>query len=163
MGDRVARALAAGDEMKVGDVTYKLRPIPVRHLKELEAKALREYKRNVIRTFSDSADILGDQAQQIIEAKVTEVSLWTLCDLPQMEAFDCSRVKINDKIKAWLKENFSDAFDVSNEDKQSEEDRFAICFLNNALDSKRIRSEQVKGWTKTSPRRAFHSFTINGG
>lgn len=141
--DRVARIVAAGDSIEVDGKEFKLRPIPIRHLKELERKALREFKQEYLRTYVETMESLGRNGA--IEKRVDEVSRWTLKDLPLIDAYDARNVPVNAWVKEWVAENFPDIED------DADDDRFRS-LLNNALDNGRLSPDELKKRTGKGPR-----------
>lgn len=146
MSDRVARMVAAGETIEVDGVEYRLRPIPIRHLKELEIKALRDYKRSYLQTFGDNADLLDGDAKQTLQQEIRRVATWTLRDLPKIEAYDCTRVPVNDKAKKWVRANYPDT------DGENTDGRFRS-LLNNALDTGRLSARELEKMTGCAPRK----------
>lgn len=141
-GDREARALAAGETIEVNGDTYRLRPVVVQHLVDLEREALEFYKREYLKTFSDNADLLGDRADEIIVAKVEEAARWGLDDLPRKTAYGVSQVPINDAAKKWV-EDFVGVLPETEAGIRS--------VLSTALDQEQITSEEVKHMTGKAP------------
>jgi hypothetical protein len=144
-GDREARVLAAGEKIEVEGKEYTLRPITVQHLCDLEREALKEYKRNYLRTFSDNADLLGDgKADILLEREMVKVAQWAVNDLPQRFAYDVSHVPLTDEIKSWVKEVYGELSDT---------DRGILAMLSTGLDEGKIKMEEVKKMTGSLPRR----------
>jgi len=145
-GDREARILAACETVDVDGKEYRLRPVAVQHLCDLEYEALRYYKRQYLQTFSDNADMLGDKehAQKLLEERMMEAAGWGLQDLPQIDAFDCSRVPITRQSKKWLKNTYGDV---------PETDVGVRALLSDALDNKRLSPDELKKMAGKGPMR----------
>lgn len=135
MSDREARALAAGDEIEVNGISYRLRPAVAQHLCDLERDALRHFKREYLQSYRDGLSLMenGD-AKGLYQKKLEEVAAWDLSCLPQKDAYDVSMVPITAEVKAWLKSTFGT---------ESENDDAARALLGNALDTRKLTSEQV--------------------
>lgn len=146
MGSREARVLAAGDSIDVvvgkKTKTYKLRPIGVQHLCDLEAEALRYYKRQYLRTFSDNADLLGKSGNGLVEAEMRRVARWDLHDLPQKDAYDVSRVPVTDELRAWVEEAYGEV---------PEEDREVLSLVSVSLDSEKLSSAELEKLSGRKP------------
>jgi hypothetical protein len=142
--DREARALGAGETIEVDGKQYKLRPIRIQRLCDLERDALRYHKRQVLETYRDNMDLLGDACTSgLMEKKLQEVSEWGVSDLPKKEVYDASNVPVNDKVKLWVKENYD----------MEPHDFVCQMLLTVGLDRGKISLEQVKEMTGSSPRR----------
>jgi len=147
MSEREARALGAGSTITVKGKEYRLQPLAVQQLCDLEREALKYYKRQYLETYTENADLLGDGAQGLIERKYEEAAQWGLDDLPKKTAFDVSRVPVNDRLKAWAR-----AFqeETGGEDEELT-DRRVRALITTALDQERLNSKQVKKMTGRMP------------
>jgi len=139
--DREARIVGAAETIEVGGKEYKLRPVSVQHLCDLQREALRHYKRQYLETYHDSADLLGN-GKALMEQKIQEVARWTVRDLPQMDVFDVSKVPLTPKIVGWLEKNFDDL-------PESEDGKRAI--LSNSLDVGMLSPDDLKNLSGRGP------------
>lgn len=142
--EREAKALASGDIITVKGKDYKLRPVVAQHLTDLGYESLREYKRTYLQTYKDNADLLGEDASDVLRDKVDVVAKWTVADLPQMTAYDVSKVKVTEKLKKWIKQKFDEIPDT---------DEACRDVISTCLDSKDITPQKINELTGTSPRR----------
>lgn len=145
--DREARMLAAGDTIEVDGKTYRLRPVRVQSLCDLEKDALSFYKRQYLITFKENADLV-EESSELIQKKLDEVARWGVDDLPKREAFDCSSIPVTEELKKWLTEKFEIEDEFSNE-------TMARMFLTTALDAGHIKTDKVKEMTGRTPRRGL--------
>lgn len=137
--NREARAMGAAQTVQVDGATFKLRPIMVRHLCDLQMNCLDYYKDQQIKTLRKAADLLpSDELVKRVD-RVTDMGLH---NLPQVEAFDVSRVPLTKALLEWLKEQYGEAADndVGNR-----------ALVANSLDSGVLGSDQVKKMTGASP------------
>jgi len=103
MSEVEARAVGAGAEIQVGEKVYKLRPLVVRHLCELERKALEYYKRQYLSTYTQNLDLLPeDMRSRLLSEKLEEVARWDVGNLPQKRTWDVSRVPVNNELRDLL-------------------------------------------------------------
>lgn len=142
--ERESRALAAGRTIEVEGVEYRLRPITVQHLCDLEEDALDNFKRQYLKTFRDNADLLGDDAKELLVKKVDEVGRWSISDLPQKDAYDTGRVPVTAKVRKWVAENWEEV---------PETDVGIRALLANALDTGRITA---RGLERLAGKRPLH-------
>lgn len=140
--EREARAVAAGESIEVGGKKYTLRPVVVQHLCDLERDALKAYKRQVLSTYLDNADLLGASAQSLIDQQFEKVSRWDLSDLPQKDAYDAKRVPITEPIKQWITKHYGEV-------PPTESASHAI--LVNALDTGKLSPDEVEQMSGIRP------------
>lgn len=95
--------LAAGDSIKVEGVTYRLSPIPVGRLAEIQKEALRDYKRQYLETYADTSD-LGDGFDEARK----EVAGWSYKDLPSKLVYDATKIKITTELRELMTEKFGE-------------------------------------------------------
>lgn len=110
MSEDVARALGAGvtSDLKIKGKVYKLRPLTVKELTEIQRTCLKRYQRQYMETFKNNIDLLADtpdKQQDLLSAELQKVSRWGLDDLPVKEVYDASRVTVTPELKAWLRVN----------------------------------------------------------
>lgn len=139
--DRESRVLAACETIEIDGKEYKLRPIVAQHLCDLEVEALRHYKRQYLETFSENADLIPN-GSALIEKKIEEVARWDLSDLPQKDAYDVSRIPINDQIKKWVTDNNDELPDTDNGIK---------AIIVNALDTGKLSPKDVRKLSGRTP------------
>jgi hypothetical protein len=137
--------LAAGDIIEVEGKQYRLRPVRVQSLCDLEKDALAFYKRQYLTTFKENADLIG-VGDEALAKKLDEVARWGLEDLPKREAFDCSSIPVTDALKSRLLEHFETEID---------NDMMFRLFLSTALDTERITVDEVRQLTGKGPRRGL--------
>jgi len=142
MSDREARAMAAAEFVEVDGKQFKLRPISIQNLVDLEREAMSHYKRQYLMTYRDNADLLGDDAKSMLRQKMEEVAKWELHDLPQKDVFDTSQVPLTDAVKKWLEENFGQLPDT---------DTAIHAVLVTALDTGQLKSSELKKLTGKLP------------
>lgn len=104
----VARALGAGstDTILINGKECSVRPLTVKELTEVERDCLKRYKRSYIETYSENADLLGEEeGKQLVREKIDEAAKWDVSSLPPKYACDDSKIQVTDILKSWLKEN----------------------------------------------------------
>jgi len=151
VSERESRAMGAGTTITVDGKEYTLRPISVQHLCDLEREALRFFCRQVLQTYRDNADLLGEEANSLIAKKFEEVSRWTLDDLPRKTAYDASRLPVTEGAMQWA-EDFRQEIGAD-QSGELNEGRVRTLIVA-ALDQERITPEQVKKLTGQIPARA---------
>jgi len=143
--NREARAVAAGPTVEVDGKHYRLRPVSVQQLCDLELDALEHYRRQYLETYTRNADLLGeDKANDLIERKLDEVARWDLDDLPQKDAYDAARVPVTDGVREWVVEAFGEL---------PKTDVGIRALLSHALDTKRITADKIKEMAGKGPLR----------
>jgi len=134
--------MAAAEFVEVDGKQFKLRPISIQNLVDLEREAMSHYKRQYLMTYRDNADLLGDDAKSMLRQKMEEVAKWELHDLPQKDVFDTSQVPLTDAVKKWLEENFGQLPDT---------DTAIHAVLVTALDTGQLKSSELKKLTGKLP------------
>lgn len=142
MSDRESRALAAAQQIEVDGKEFKLRPLSLQHLVDLEQEALRHYKREYLETFRENADLLGKDRLAVLRQEMETVGKWQLHDLPKKQVHDVGRVPVTDAAKVWVEENIGEV---------PETDAGVRAVLVTALDGDQLTREQVKQMTGKSP------------
>ena len=148
MGEREARALGAGTTLKVGGKEYKLRPVTVQYLCDLEREALEFYKQEYLKTYFDHLSKLGERGQTMLEKKLDEVASWSLDDLPKKRAYGVNRIPITAKLKKWALEFRSEVGGATDEELTDDQIRGLV---STALDRERLKPETVKELTGRFP------------
>ena len=148
MSDKESRAMGAGRKIKVGGHEYMLRPIVVQQLCDLEQEALQFFRRQVLKTYRDNVDLLGDQANELITKKFDEVSRMSLDDIPKKTAYGASKLPVTNAVKVWAKE-FQQQIGVD----QSEEldDGRVRNLIVVALDQEMVTAKHVHKMTGQRP------------
>jgi len=144
MSDKVARAIGAGEMIEVDGKEYMIRPVSMKHLKEVQTEALRYYKRQFLKTFTDNADLLGDKATDILTAKMEEASRWDINDLPAKYINDVSVIKMNEHLVSWLKEKYGNISDSKN---------IQLAMVASALDAGEMSKDDILQLTGRVPPR----------
>lgn len=135
MSERESRALAAARQIEIDGKTYKLRPLSLQLLVDLEQEALRHYKREYLETFRENADLLGKDKLTVLRQEMEQVGKWQLHDLPQKTVHDVNRVPITEELRAWVESNVGEVPDT---------DAGIRAVLVTALDSGQLTREHVK-------------------
>jgi len=147
-GDREARVVGAGECIEVNGKKFTLRPIGFQLLCDYERSALKAFKRDYLSTFADNADLLPDgRGVVLLEGEMLKVAKWTLEDLPQMLAYDTTRVPLEGKNIQWVASLFEW------EEKLTEAEAKAL--LVQALDMEKVSSRDVKKRTGVSPLKGY--------
>ena len=145
MADAEARALGAGNTIDVDGKQYKILPIGMRQLHEVQRTAVGYYKREYLRTYAENMDFLPpDRAADLIERKMEEVARWDVGDLPVKMAYDVRGVPLNAKLVDALETEYGEL---------PEGDGAKYAVLSSALDAGKIDADQVEKLTKVRPRR----------
>jgi hypothetical protein len=141
--ERERRMLGAADSITVNGKDFKLRPVVAQHLSDLEQLALSTFKRNYLKTYRDNLDLLPPPEREgLMAKKLAEVAVWDLKDLPYKQAYDASRVPINDALTEWLVEHYGEL---------PKTDKGIIALVDVALDTDEITSDEVKALTEKAP------------
>ncbi len=136
--ERTQVALAAGELVTVGEKDYRLRPVSVQALADLQADALRAYKRQYLQTYAENADLLGNGAGiHLIERKMAEAARWSLEDLPQHTAYAVDGIEATDRLKEWA---------------GLDDDAETLLHTLNALDQGDVTPDKIEELTGTRPR-----------
>jgi len=149
MSDKEARAMAAGRNFKIGGKEYKLRPVVVQQLCDLEQEALQFYRRQVLQTYSSNKDLLGDMADLLLAKKFEEVSQLSLDDIPKKMAYDTSKLPVTPAARAWAKGFLKDV--GTGDEKTEPDDGRVLVLLAVALDQEQVTSAEVEEMTKQKP------------
>lgn len=144
MGDREARAVGAGMKFTVNRKDYRLSPVSIGLLDEVQREAFRSYKRTYLQTYLDIQDSLPPS---LIEKKIEEVAKWDMKCLPNQKAYSCKEVPINETVDAKLAALYGEAI----YDKTAEESTKRT-ILTTALDEGKITPQEVAQWTGVRPR-----------
>ena len=146
--ENLADAVGAGEEIEVNGKTYKLSPLDMQQLQELQRKAVRSYKRQYLLAYKENLDLLGNgDGESLLLDKIDEVAKWDMEDLPKRTVYDVSKLKVNDKLRKLLKDKFGDV--PTERNKQ-------LLVLATALDSDdvpEVTPDAVKELTGTAPMR----------
>lgn len=106
--DRAARAVAAADEVEVvhpdgTTKTYKVRPLVVQHLCDLERTALAAYRKEYLSGIKQAIEAGLVEKSDALQYAV-DAAKWTVDDLPQKIAYDPMDIKLTDKLKRWVEQ-----------------------------------------------------------
>lgn len=146
MGDKEARVLGAADTIEVDGREFRISPVGMRQLHEVQRAAVKYYKREYLTTWSDNADLLpAGQRAELLQKKLDEVARWDVGNLPIKLAYDTRNVAINEKLKAALEDEF---------DEVPESELGIRLLLAAALDREVISASDVAKLTGTYPRKA---------
>lgn len=141
MGDREARALGAGSTIAVNGKDYRLAPITMKLLHELQREALRSYKRQYLQTFVDNVEMLPEG---MLEKKMEQVARWDVASLPSHTAYSAVSVPITDELEKRLRELFGEELPESTTGKQA--------LLSTALDQGNITAKEVTELAGVAPK-----------
>lgn len=102
MSDKEARALGAGAMITVPDEKgmdheFKISPVNMRQLAEIQKEALRVYRREYIQTYAEAAKLMED-GQRVLHEKIEESARWDVRDLPRKLAYDASNLPLTKKV-----------------------------------------------------------------
>jgi len=148
MSERESRAMGAGTKIVVDEKEYMLRPVTVQHLCDLEREALRYYRRQVLQTYRDNADLLGERADELIAKKFEEVSRLSLDDLPKKKAHDASKLPVTEDARKWA-EKFRQ--EIGGDQSEELSDGRVRSLIVTALDQERITPDHVQTMTGRRP------------
>ena len=145
MSDAEARAFAAGDTVEVQGKQFKVVPLNMQQLHEIQRAAVKSYKREYLSTFAENLDLLPkDQAAGMMADKLEETAKWDISDLPVKMSYAVGSVPMNDKLVKLLRAEYGDLPD-------GETARRAV--LATSLDSGAVSPTDVQKVTGTRPRR----------
>lgn len=144
MSDQEARALGAGDYLQVNGKDYKLSPVGMQQLHEIQRAAVTYYKREYLRTYSENLDLLSNgKAESLMEKKLEEVARWDVGHLPVKVAYDVRSITITDQLAERL---------IAAYGKMPPGEAIQKALLATMLDSGMIKPEEVESLTGTIPR-----------
>lgn len=154
--DRLQRALAAGEQLTVGDKVYALRPVVSRNLMDLQKQALKYYKREYLETFTENMDLLGanGDASEIMREELTKAAQWTLDDLPKKVAYDARRCPITKEVKEWIERTYGDVPTMKSKGGRGKpvvDDKACGALMTVSLDGNRISSAEVEKLSGRKP------------
>lgn len=150
MSDKEARALGAAETYTIKDKEYKLSPVPLRDLAELQRESVSYYKRQYLKTFADNLDLIGGGVE-LLEKKMQEVAGWDIGKIPKQVAYDVSTITITDRLKVELEQRFGSI---------PKKDNGIRALVAAALDAMSITKEDVKAWTGTGPQQGFIPYDL---
>jgi len=134
--------MAAGDSIEINGKTYRLRPIVVQHLLDLERAALAYYKRQYMETFQANADLLGEDAEKIVQRELMKVARWDLSDVPRKDSYDAVLCPVTEELKKWLETN------VGEVPADDDSIRFVVTSL---LDQGAVSADEIQEMTGRRP------------
>ena len=136
MSDKLARAVGAGQTIEVAGKEYRIRPIGLIALQEVQREALRSYKAAYLESWVDGATrYLKDSSEEIVSRKIDEVAAWDVADLPPKYVHDVSGVRWSRQICRWLAGKYGDLPD---------REATQRALLATALDTGEITIDRVK-------------------
>lgn len=142
MSDSTSRVLGASAFITVHGTEYRLAPISMALLAEMEREALRAYKRQYLQTYLDVADSLpAGKIDQLLE----DVAKWDTGQLPSRKAHSCKEVEITPEITDKLVALYGEIV------RKLMPQTFRA-LLTTALDEERITVDEVEKATGTAPR-----------
>lgn len=145
MSDKEARVLGAGQSIEIDGTEYQIRPINIRMLHEVQREAVRHYKREYLKTFSDNMDLLGNgKGQELLEQQIKEVAKWDIAQLPSKTAYSSKGIPIEGKLAERLRVIYGDL--PTNEDELQG-------LLDSALDREEMTSDEVEQLSGKRPKR----------
>lgn len=147
MSDKEARILGAGSSIEIDGKEYKLSPITMKQLMEVQREAVSYYKRQYLQTFVENASILPN-GDRLLEKKLEEVARWDVKDCPPRTAYDCSLVVINEEIKQKIRTESS-----INQQDEPETDSGWRALLASLLDREKITPGEVEQLSNIKPYR----------
>jgi hypothetical protein len=140
MSDAEARVLGSGTTIEVGGKVHRIEPLGMKELAELQREALKFYKRQYLKTFTENEDLLPDK--RMLEKKFDEVARWDINDCPTQRAYDTSTAKITPALIDRLTEEYGPLFE--DDDNENVKEMKAKVLLRLALDSEAISIEEVE-------------------
>lgn len=153
MADDVARAVGArgANGYTIAGKECRPRALNIKELAEVERHCLKQYKRQYLETFSENLDLLNCNVEDrsvLLQKKIDECARWDVTDLPPKTVYDPSRVVINDKIKKWVKEEWSDS--VPTKDLDDDQIRKLV---TTALDMENLSEDEYEKMAGTKPKK----------
>jgi hypothetical protein len=104
MPEELARALGAdaGPLVTIGGKEYRVRPLGLKELTEIERICLRTYKLQYLESYSDNVGVLPDaDRSRALTEKVDEAARWDIDDLPVRYVHDASKIVVTHKLRGW--------------------------------------------------------------
>ena len=141
MSDKEARALGSGSFLRIGDDDFRLSPISIGSLAEIQREALRAYKRQYLQTYADMQDALPPGK---LDEVVDRVATWDVDKLPTKVAHSCRHLQTNEKVTELLVSFYGETICPL-------KDSTALALLTNLLDEEKITTKQVEELTGGKP------------
>ncbi len=114
--EAVARAIGAGHTLEVEGKEYDLVPLTMRGLMAVQREAVNYYKRQVLQSYTENADLLPeDMRREFIAEKFSEITRWDVSDCPTHEAFSYADIEVTQPLLIWLQGEYP-ALEISIED-----------------------------------------------
>lgn len=125
---------------------YRISPVGMRQLHEVQRAAVRYYKREYLATYADNLDLLPErQRAEMLAKKFDEAAKWDVGNLPIKLAYDTRMVAVNEKLRSALEDEF---------DEVPESELGVRLLLAAALDRELISPDDVFKLTGVRPRKA---------
>ncbi len=110
MSDDTARALGAGDGgdgITIGGISCTLRPLTAKELAEVTRDCVKQQQQAYLETFGASLKLVpgtDESRAELMRSEIRDVAKWQAADLEPRKAYDATRIKITDDLRAWLSE-----------------------------------------------------------
>lgn len=156
--DRDTRALAAGELFEVDGAEYRLRPVSIQYLADLQNDALRFYKRQYIKTYTDNDDLLGESKDTLLQAAFEKMAEMTVSSLPTRRAFSMIGIPVTPKLREYMAQRTQVVADMFSDDtyentKENEKhDDTLRALVSNGLDIGDIEPGIVESLCDKRPR-----------
>jgi len=138
-----ARAVAAGSRLKILGVEYRLEPLTLQSLQEVQQAAFKSFKRDYLQTYQENISLLEpEQRVGLIERKLEEVARWAMSEMPSQRAYSAANCEITEAARKWAESKY-ESTDLS--------DMTIRNLLTTALDSKEIAPAAVALMCGTPP------------
>lgn len=114
MAEKEARALGVvAGNVKIGKQEYKIRPLGIGELAQVESDCLDHYKRRYLETFRNNLDLLPEEERVgLLARKIDEVGRWDVGDLPSKYSHDPKAITLSDALRKWVLQQYQLADDT---------------------------------------------------
>lgn len=151
MGEKEARAVAARETVQVNGSEYRVSPLNVRQLQEIQRAALQDYKQQCLQLYINNRDVLP---ADLLERKVDEISKWDMGNLPIKIGYATDKVPLTEAVITLLVDKFP-RIDISI---RTERERKSL--LEHALDQGQVTASEVKDLSGIAPEQARIRYDI---
>lgn len=157
MSEDVARAVSSNGVTTtiIAGKECTVRPLSLKELGELERQCLKQFKRTYLETYAENADLLPESMRAgVVQAKIDETAKWDVKDLPLKLVYDPTKIRINDKVGVWAKEEYPGmVIDDKDDPEGNKKTQLIQRLVAAALDGGNLEEEEYREMTGFMPNR----------
>lgn len=154
MSDDTARAVGANGaiEITIGGKLCTVRPLKIKELGEMERICLKQWKREIMETYTDNVDLLPEEKRErLIVSKLDEISKLDVHDLPTRRVYDPFKIKVTPKLEDWTKQNYQSFIELADGRDDSYKKRLIQRIVTTALDKETLSEAACTELTGSQP------------